>query len=135
MLRRVDRFIAPVSWAAAALAVLLLLAGPSLIGAKADKPTRSAAPAPRGKEVFVSDCGGCHTLGRANTSGTVGPNLDELKPDVATVRSTVRSGKGSMPALGERLSGAEIDAVAGFVAGVAPATAKPAATATRTPER
>ena len=133
MLRRVDRFIAPVSWAAAAVTVLLLLAGPSLIGAEADTPTGSAAPAPRGKEVFVSDCGGCHTLRRANTGGTAGPNLDELKPDVATVRSTVRSGKGSMPAFGGTLSDAEIDAVAGFVAGVAPATATPAATATRTP--
>jgi DNA-binding beta-propeller fold protein YncE len=136
VLRRVDRFLAPVVWAAAALTVVLLLAGPSLIGAKADKTaTTGSAPAaaPDGKAIFASNCGGCHTLARADTSGSAGPNLDELKPDAATVKSTVRSGKGSMPAFDGTLSGAEIDAVAAFVAGVAPAAATPAASATPKP--
>jgi plastocyanin len=30
-----------------------------------------------GKQQFVAKCGACHTLGRAETRGTVGPNLDE----------------------------------------------------------
>lgn len=30
-----------------------------------------------GKQQFVSRCGSCHTLARASTKGTVGPNLDE----------------------------------------------------------
>jgi mono/diheme cytochrome c family protein len=30
----------------------------------------------RGKELFVSGCGSCHTLADAGTSGTIGPNLD-----------------------------------------------------------
>jgi plastocyanin/cytochrome c2 len=30
-----------------------------------------------GKQQFVAKCGSCHTLARANTKGTVGPNLDE----------------------------------------------------------
>ena len=30
-----------------------------------------------GKQVFVQKCGSCHTLARADTKGTVGPNLDD----------------------------------------------------------
>jgi plastocyanin len=30
-----------------------------------------------GKQAFVAKCGSCHTLGRAETKGIVGPNLDE----------------------------------------------------------
>jgi len=31
----------------------------------------------KGKTAFVTNCGGCHTLARAGTKGTQGPNLDE----------------------------------------------------------
>src|SRR5947209_5881487 len=30
-----------------------------------------------GKTAFVAKCGSCHTLARANTTGVVGPNLDQ----------------------------------------------------------
>jgi mono/diheme cytochrome c family protein len=30
-----------------------------------------------GKQLFVKSCGSCHTLGRANTTGKQGPDLDE----------------------------------------------------------
>lgn len=30
-----------------------------------------------GKTLFVEKCGGCHKLARANTAGTVGPDLDD----------------------------------------------------------
>ena len=34
-----------------------------------------------GKAVFTSaGCTGCHTLADANAHGTVGPNLDQVKP-------------------------------------------------------
>lgn len=29
-----------------------------------------------GKQLFVAKCGACHTLSHANTTGTIGPNLD-----------------------------------------------------------
>src|SRR5689334_7642150 len=31
----------------------------------------------KGKQLFVSKCGACHVLGRAQTKGSVGPNLDQ----------------------------------------------------------
>src|SRR5436305_2261058 len=31
----------------------------------------------RGKVLFVSKCGSCHTLSHASTTGSVGPNLDD----------------------------------------------------------
>jgi mono/diheme cytochrome c family protein len=69
-----------------------------------------------GEAVFTSNCGGCHTLSAAGTSGTTGPNLDDLKPDQATVEQQVRNGGGGMPAFEGQLSDAEITAVATYVA-------------------
>jgi mono/diheme cytochrome c family protein len=47
-----------------------------------------------GKQQFVAKCGSCHRLARAETKGTVGPDLDEaLRYAVAEAhgRSTIRS--------------------------------------------
>jgi mono/diheme cytochrome c family protein len=72
---------------------------------------------PDGKAVFASaGCGACHTLKAAGSSGNVGPNLDQLKPSQATVAHQVEVGGGAMPAFKGRLSDAEIQAVAQFVA-------------------
>jgi DNA-binding beta-propeller fold protein YncE len=126
VLRRIDRFLAPVTWVAAAFTVFALLIGPSLIGAKKEKATGAAAADPDGKALFVSNCGGCHTLARAGTGGSSGPNLDGAG-DADAVAATVRSGQGAMPSFDGTLAGTEIDAVAAFVAGVQPAAATPAA--------
>lgn len=72
-----------------------------------------------GKTVFVDNCGGCHTLADAGTSGNVGPNLDDLKPSKATVESVVTSGGAAMPAFEGTLSPEEITAVAQYVSSVA----------------
>jgi cytochrome c6 len=120
VLARVDRVLAPLTWLAAAFAVVVLFVGPELIGAKKS----SAAPAatggggapPSGAQVFSSaGCGGCHTLKAAGSSGTTGPNLDSLKPSAAAVAAIVRSGAGVMPSFSSRLSGAQIQAVAQYV--------------------
>jgi cytochrome c6 len=117
VLARVDRVLAPLTWLVAAFAVVVLLVGPELIGAK--KSNAAAAPAggapPSGAQVFSSNCAGCHTLKAAGSSGTTGPNLDSLKPSAATVAAIVRSGAGVMPSFSSRLSGAEIQAVAQYV--------------------
>jgi mono/diheme cytochrome c family protein len=82
--------------------------------------TTPAAPAAgdptAGKGVFTSNCGGCHTLADAGTAGAVGPNLDDLAPDVPQVVSQVTNGGGSMPAFADKLSEQQIQDVAAYVA-------------------
>ena len=78
--------------------------------------TTTAAGATTGKQVFVSNCGSCHTLGAAGTTGSVGPNLDQLKPSAARVQKRVRNGGPGMPSFAGRLSNAQIAAVAKYVA-------------------
>lgn len=77
--------------------------------------------AAEGKTVFTTTCGSCHTLKAAGTSGEVGPNLDELEPDLATVEHQVVNGGGGMPAFGKEgaLDAKEIKAVATYVSTVA----------------
>jgi mono/diheme cytochrome c family protein len=72
-----------------------------------------------GKKVFTTNCGSCHTLADAGTSGNVGPNLDDLKPDTATVQDQVENGGGGMPAFAGQLTASEIAAVAKYVSSVA----------------
>jgi mono/diheme cytochrome c family protein len=79
----------------------------------------TAAAGADGKAVFTSNCGGCHTLADAGTSGAVGPNLDDLKPDEARVKTQVENGGGAMPAFKGTLSDAEIASVAAYVSSVA----------------
>ena len=68
-----------------------------------------------GKTVFVAQCGTCHALADAGTSGTVGPNLDDAQPDRDLVVDRVTNGQGVMPAFGESLSETEIQDVAAYV--------------------
>ena len=60
-------------------------------------------------------CAGCHTLSAAGSTGTVGPNLDQLKPSTAVVAHQVMVGGGAMPAFKGKLSDAQIQAVAKYV--------------------
>jgi mono/diheme cytochrome c family protein len=72
--------------------------------------------APDGEAIFAeAGCGGCHTLKAANTSGTVGPNLDEAKPSKELAVERVTNGQGAMPSFKDSYSSAQIDAVADYV--------------------
>jgi mono/diheme cytochrome c family protein len=73
----------------------------------------------QGKQIFTSNCGGCHTLADAGTNGQVGPSLDDLKPSKAVVVRQVNNGGGQMPAFKGKLSDAQINAVATYVSSVA----------------
>jgi mono/diheme cytochrome c family protein len=63
-----------------------------------------------------ASCGGCHVLKAANGTGAVGPNLDQLKPDEATVQHQVENGGGAMPAFKGILTPEQISAVSAYVA-------------------
>jgi cbb3-type cytochrome c oxidase subunit III len=69
-----------------------------------------------GKAIFKGECSSCHTLSAAGATGTIGPNLDQLKPKQATVVHQVTNGGAVMPAFRGKLTPAQIQAVATFVA-------------------
>ena len=88
------------------------------------EPPPAAAGAVRGSEavgkvIFEENCGSCHTLSDAGTSGTVGPNLDQAKPPQALVLDRVTNGQGIMPSFAGTLSDEEITEVAVYVSAVA----------------
>jgi mono/diheme cytochrome c family protein len=72
-----------------------------------------------GKTIFTTNCGQCHTLSDAGTSGAVGPNLDEAKPPKELVVDRVTNGQGVMPSFKDSLDADQIQAVADYVAGAA----------------
>jgi len=84
----------------------------SLAAASAGGTTQST----NGKTIFTSSCASCHTLAAAGTHGTVGPNLDQLKPAFARVKRQVINGGAIMPAFKGKLTDAQITAVAKYVA-------------------
>lgn len=72
-----------------------------------------------GKSIFQAKCASCHTLKDAGTTGTVGPNLDQLKPPFSIVQNQVIHGGAVMPAFKGVLTDAQIKAVAKYVSSVA----------------
>ena len=98
-------------------------------GGEEASPQDVPAELDTGKELFVTNCGSCHTLYKAGTDGVVGPNLDELlappsptPPDPATVKPRVLTAiengvAGRMPA--GILTGSQAEEAAEFVAQVA----------------
>ena len=74
-----------------------------------------------GKEVFLGTaaCGSCHTLSDAETSGSIGPNLDAASPPYDRVVDRVTNGQGIMPSFSGQLSEQQIQDVAAYVSSVA----------------
>ena len=116
------------------IVVLLLGVGiPAWALSKEGTESSSGEAAPsgleQGRDLFVTNCGACHTLAEAGTDGVIGPNLDELlappsasAPDPTTIKprvlSAINNGVGGRMPKGV-ISGAQADAVATYVSQVA----------------
>jgi mono/diheme cytochrome c family protein len=98
-------------------------------GSESSSPENVSSSLQGGKDLFVTNCGACHTLAKAGTDGVVGPNLDELlappsasAPDPATIKprvlNAIENGVGGRMPKGV-LSGQQAEEVANFVANVA----------------
>ena len=66
---------------------------------------------------FVANCGACHTLEKAGTSGEVGPSLNDLSLEAADVEEQIRRGGGAMPPFEDQLSDEQIDALVQYLVG------------------
>jgi cytochrome c6 len=87
----------------------------------APPPTQTGPALPKGdatagKAVYASaSCGACHTLQAAGSTGKVGPNLDDLKPELQRIQEQVINGGGGMPPFKGQLSNQQIADVAQYV--------------------
>ena len=90
---------------------------PAATTAEEEEPTSTLeGDASNGEKIFASaGCGGCHTLEAAGSSGNVGPNLDDAKPDLGLAINRVTNGAGAMPSFKGQLSDQEIADVAQYV--------------------
>ena len=70
-----------------------------------------------GKVVFLNagNCSSCHSLKDAGSIANVGPNLNEIRPDIGRVIISVTNGAGVMPSYLGILSQDEIEAVSYYV--------------------
>lgn len=71
-----------------------------------------------GAKIFAAEgCGGCHTFKAAGSSGTVGPNLDQLASalTIAKIVHQVTVGGAPMPSFKDKLTPAQIQAVAQYI--------------------
>src|SRR5215475_13944544 len=95
----------------------------TVVGTVATGPSFPVTPAfhltgdpAKGTSVYSSGgCGSCHTLAAAHSTGTVGPNLDSLKPDYRAVTAQVTNGGGAMPAFKSKLSAQQIADLSAYV--------------------
>jgi len=88
----------------------------------ANPKAKVALPAGAGgsdpKLLFESNCGTCHTLSDAGTTGKVGPNLDQAKPSLQRAVTQITNGGGGMPPFKGQLTDAQIKTLAKYVSKV-----------------
>jgi cytochrome c6 len=116
------------TWALALVCAAFGVAIPAVVMAdNSDRDKRSRggvelnSAQAEGRRLFTYNCGTCHALAAAGTSGRVGPNLDELRPpknlSLDAIANGRARGQGQMP--GELLVGEEAEKVSEFIEVVA----------------
>ncbi len=108
----------------AATAVALVACGSSssqtdsttAVAAETSATSTKTVASAEGEQLFAANCAQCHTLAAAGSSGQVGPNLDQVALDQATVKAQVSDGGAGMPAFTDVLTEGQIDAVSAYVA-------------------
>jgi cbb3-type cytochrome c oxidase subunit III len=112
----------------AAVGLVLIGAAALIAGGCGSVGRVESGDAGKGQQLFVKDCGACHTLAAAGTSGTIGPNLDDAfrfarsqSFKVSTIEDVVRGqiAYASPPMPQNLVTGDDADSVAVFVAQVA----------------
>jgi cytochrome c6 len=71
------------------------------------------------KLLFQSSCGSCHVLADAETQGTVGPNLDQARPQLQQAIRQITNGGGGMPPFKDQLTEKQIRDLAQYLVRVA----------------
>jgi len=71
----------------------------------------------KGREIFLEQgtCASCHALNDAGSEANIGPNLNEIRPDLNRVIIAVTNGIGVMPSFEGILTADEINSVAHYV--------------------
>ena len=65
--------------------------------------------------IIIKQCVELATLSTTGSAGKIGPNLDDIKPQISQIILAVTNGIGVMPAFEGMLTSEEIEAVAYFV--------------------
>lgn len=111
--KRLARLVAMIAVALTATVLFAACGQKSNTGGPAAQP---GGAAPAGVEtIYKNNCMSCHGQ---NLEGRVGPDLRKIgdKYDRAQIAAVIRDGKGSMPSFKGRLSDAQIDELAAWLA-------------------
>ena len=102
-------------WFVVALAAIVL-GGVGIPAALAQGGTDDLAQLEAGQAVFEANCARCHGAdGMGSQTGRSLIGIAMSEPDRSVHVASVTTGKGNMPAFGERLSAEEIDAAVSYV--------------------
>lgn len=86
----------------------------------AGKPSEGAAAGPQADDpasIFSASCGGCHTFGKADSTGSVGPQLDDTDITLEEAVQQIKKGGNGMPAFEGQLTDEQIQALAEYIVG------------------